>query len=333
MIYFKPLTSRELPLLHHWLQVPHVREFWDDDHRKLSQVKRHYLKKDEIMRFIIFINEQAIGYIQRYSIELQHPFWNYIKGSPCVGIDFFIGEAAALGQGWAPQIMTQFIKQYCPAATEILVDPESRNHRAIRFYKKLGFHSISTITQANKTYQLMALERQASLPQRIMVIGRPGSGKSTLALALKTGLHLPLYHLDKYFFLSNWIERDYQEFLTIQQQFVESECWIIDGNSTKSFEVRYSQADTCLYFNFPRWLCYWRVFKRRFSKNPAIDDRAPDCKEIVSRSLLRYMWAYEKRVHFLLNTLKQKYPHVNFIELRTNRDISLLEKNILMLDK
>jgi adenylate kinase family enzyme len=45
---------------------------------------------------------------------------------------------------------------------------------------------------------------------RICIFGRPGSGKSTFAhkLHLKTGL--PLYHLDRYFFVANWVERDYQ---------------------------------------------------------------------------------------------------------------------------
>lgn len=88
-----------------------------------------------------------------------------------------------------------------------------------------------------------------------MIFGRPGSGKSTFALWLHKQTGIPLHHLDRHFYIHNWIERDYEEFLAIQQSIVENEEWIVDGNSTKSFEMRYSHADMCLYFNFPRIVC------------------------------------------------------------------------------
>jgi adenylate kinase family enzyme len=157
--------------------------------------------------------------------------------------------------------------------------------------------------------------------KRIMIIGRPGSGKSTFAIDLHKKLNIPLFHLDKHFFIENWEQRDYQAFLSIQQSFVDEPRWIIDGNSTKSYEMRYSQADICLYFNFPRYLCYWRVFKRLFHKNPHIDDRALNCQETVRWSLLTYMWSFEKRVSNLLADLKTKYPHVQFVELQCDKDI------------
>ena len=97
-----------------------------------------------------------------------------------------------------------------------------------------------------------------------MIFGRSGSGKSTFAHDLHKITGLPLYHLDKYFFTRNWVERDKQEFLDIQQSIVDTHFWIIDGNSIKSLEMRYRRADLVLYLNFPRWLCYIRVFKRIF---------------------------------------------------------------------
>lgn len=39
MVGFAPLTLTQLPLLHGWLQRPHVREFWDDGDRTLGQVQ------------------------------------------------------------------------------------------------------------------------------------------------------------------------------------------------------------------------------------------------------------------------------------------------------
>ena len=157
---------------------------------------------------------------------------------------------------------------------------------------------------------------------KIMIIGRSGSGKSTFAVWLSRVLNIPTFHLDKYFFEKNWVERDYQEFLSSQKDMISRENWIIDGNSTKSYEMRYACADLCLYFNFPRWLCYWRVFKRLFHKHPSIDDRAPNCPETVSWSLLKYMWNFEERVTPILKELQSKYPDVQFIELRSDTEVN-----------
>ena len=57
--------------------------------------------------------------------------------------------------------------------------------------------------------------------KRIMIIGRSGAGKSTAAHDLHKKLKIPLFHLDKHFFVENWEQRDYQAFLSIQQSFVE----------------------------------------------------------------------------------------------------------------
>lgn len=157
--------------------------------------------------------------------------------------------------------------------------------------------------------------------KKIMIFGRPGGGKSTFALKLHQLTKIPLHHLDRYFYEANWVERDYQEFLKCQQSIVDSRCWIIDGNSTKSLEMRYSKADLVLYFNFPRYVCYWRIFKRLFDKDPAIEDRAHGCNETIRINLLRYMWNFEKRVARQLVELREKYPLVEFIEIRSKKSL------------
>ncbi|MCX7342762.1 MAG: DNA topology modulation protein [Proteobacteria bacterium] len=167
------------------------------------------------------------------------------------------------------------------------------------------------------------------IPPKIMIFGRSGSGKSTFALKLHKHCKIPLYHLDKHFFESNWVERNYQEFIEIQQKMVSLETWIIDGNAIRSLEMRYSRADLVLYFNYPRWLCYWRSAKRLFNKDPQIDDRAPESKERLSFRLICYMWGFEKRVANQITFLKDLYPHAKFIELRSDKDLQEFEKEFL----
>jgi adenylate kinase family enzyme len=164
---------------------------------------------------------------------------------------------------------------------------------------------------------------------RIMIFGRPGSGKSTFALKLHKLTNLPLHHLDKHFFLANWVARDYGEFLGIQRDIVEQDEWIIDGNSLKSLEMRYSRANLVLYFNFPRWKCYLRVVKRLFVKDKEIKDRAEGCKENIRPGLLHFMWIFEKRYKDEIQRLREKYPEVRFIEINSNEALISLERKLL----
>lgn len=160
---------------------------------------------------------------------------------------------------------------------------------------------------------------------KIIIFGRPGSGKSTCALALAQKLSLPLHHLDKHFFAANWVERNYEEFLDIQYEIVAQEQWIIDGNSLQSLHIRYSEADVCIYFNYPRWLCLFRLIKRMFIKNSAIDDRALGCKERVSWHLIQYMWTFEYRLNNRLirqlQMLAEMYPAVKFYMVCNDQEL------------
>ncbi len=170
---------------------------------------------------------------------------------------------------------------------------------------------------------------RSHFPAKVMIFGRPGSGKSTFALQLHRTSQVPLYHLDKHFFGPNWIERDYQEFLAIQQSILATDTWIIDGNNTQSLEMRYSKADLVLYFNYPKWLCYWRILKRWLSKNRDIDDRAPGCKETIRLSLLRYMWSFEERVAKQISLLKEQYPNTRFMEINNDRALKALQQALI----
>ncbi len=125
------------------------------------------------------------------------------------------------------------------------------------------------------------------------------------------------------------MERDYNEFLDIQQSLVAGGSWMIDGNCIRSLAMRYARADLVIYLNYPRHICYWRILKRIFTKNPAIDDRSPGCKETINFKLLRYMWTFHHRVEQSILHLQQQYPTIKFVEVRSERELEKLKELLL----
>jgi len=115
--------------------------------------------------------------------------------------------------------------------------------------------------------------------------------------------------LDKYFYTKNWTKRNYDEFLNIQKNIVNSNAWVIDGNCTSSFEMRWSKADLVLYFNFPKVICYFRILKRFFKPNKILDDRAPGCRETIQFSLLKYIMMKIYKIFCRLWYLSKKFKN------------------------
>jgi len=217
-------------------------------------------------------------------------------------------------------------KRFAEIANELEHELKNLKHKILNEYKYL------ILDQQLKEAAQQACESdviKALNPKRIMIFGRPGSGKSTFAVRLSHSLNLPLHHLDKYFYVENWVERDYSKFLQIQQDLVNSDAWIVDGNSTRSLEMRFSKADLVLYFNFPKIICYWRILKRLLKPNISFDDRAPGCHETIRWSLIKYMWSFEERVAKDVKSFKKQYPQAVFKEIRNNDDLNQLKNELV----
>lgn len=126
--------------------------------------------------------------------------------------------------------------------------------------------------------------------QRVLVIGSPGAGKSTLSHALAARTGLPLFHLDKLFWLPGWVERDRDEGRAELAKVLAGERWIIDGNYGSTMPMRVARADTVVWLDYPTWLCLGRVFKRWWQyRGTARPDMTEDCPENLNLEFLLYV--------------------------------------------
>jgi adenylate kinase family enzyme len=95
-----------------------------------------------------------------------------------------------------------------------------------------------------------------------MIIGNAGAGKSTLAKALAQKLRLPLYHLDKIFWLPGWKEISREDMTAAVNKIISEDEWIIDGNYRRTIVYRAERADTIIYLNFQTINCLFGILKR-----------------------------------------------------------------------
>ncbi|MCH9630861.1 MAG: hypothetical protein S4CHLAM37_08670 [Chlamydiia bacterium] len=164
--------------------------------------------------------------------------------------------------------------------------------------------------------------------QRVMVFGLPGSGKSNFCSRLAKLTSLPLHHIDKHFFYPRWVSRDKEEVLNIQKQIIAEEKWILDGNSMRTLELRFQRADIAILFNFKLSVCFFRMVKRIFRKDRHIKDLPEGCKKSIRYSLIRYLIIYKKKYGPQIQSLKEKYPNVTFLEFTSDQDVEGFLSNV-----
>jgi aminoglycoside 6'-N-acetyltransferase Ib len=161
---FRPLTRADLPLLHEWLNRPHVAQWWDDQ-RDLEYVLATFgadLDSPVIRMFISYLDGEPIGYIQVYRVMGADPEWWTEETDPGArGIDQFLANAEQLGQGLGSSMVRQFVAGLFadPEVTRVQTDPSPSNGRAIRAYEKAGFRRVGEVVTPDGPALLMRVGR------------------------------------------------------------------------------------------------------------------------------------------------------------------------------
>ena len=152
MIEFKPLHKDDLQLLYQWFQEPTINQLYARSQKwSLKDIENKYLPRltghDNVPSFIIYSDNNPIGFIQYYCLSEHYPegiqkvsslFKNY-QPNQIAGIDLFIATQENRGQGLGVIIINQFINEFLSHFRLVVVDPNHNNIQAIRCYKKSGF--------------------------------------------------------------------------------------------------------------------------------------------------------------------------------------------------
>ncbi|MBE5888838.1 MAG: adenylate kinase [Lachnospiraceae bacterium] len=91
--------------------------------------------------------------------------------------------------------------------------------------------------------------------KKVIVIGCPGSGKTTFAEKLNKRTGLPLFYLDAIWHKPDRTHISREEYDERLAEILEREEWIIDGNYSRTLEVRMQASDTIFLFDLPTEVC------------------------------------------------------------------------------
>ncbi|WP_260443115.1 topology modulation protein [Listeria fleischmannii] len=148
--------------------------------------------------------------------------------------------------------------------------------------------------------------------ERITILGPSGSGKSTLARELGHILKVPVVHLDTLFFKPNWEEIPKLEFLKKVETIISTEeNWIIEGNYTITWDVRFQHSTSILFLDYPRRIYFWRVIKRLIMyRGKTRPDAAVGCVEKLDFEFLKFVWSYPKRRKETISRLEKEQGNI-----------------------
>ncbi len=158
------------------------------------------------------------------------------------------------------------------------------------------------------------------MKKRIMVIGCSGSGKSTFSRRLGEITGIPVYHLDRLFWKSGWVQEDREVFKEKQANIIQSDSWIIDGHYFSTMEMRLERANMIFYFKIGRINCILGVIKRfilNFGKTRP--DMGEGCNEKIDWEFIKYVWDFDKIQLHRTDELVKSYPNVKLITFHSRR--------------
>lgn len=166
--------------------------------------------------------------------------------------------------------------------------------------------------------------------RKIIIIGSGGSGKSTLARKLSKILNIKVYHLDMLLWKPNWIGVSREEQIRIQNEILKNDEWIIDGNYSRTIDLRINAADTIIFLDLPRIICLFRVFKRYFKYlHKSRPDMVEGNKERINFDFLKWIWNYPKVIKpIIMNKLKDASNDKKILIMKSPKDIKRLLKSL-----
>ena len=159
--------------------------------------------------------------------------------------------------------------------------------------------------------------------KKIILLGSGGSGKSWMAKRIAEITGYPLFHLDKEHWQPGWVMASREEKIARQQEIMNGDAWIIDGNYNGTMELRFAAAELVIFLDINRVVCILSAAKRAGNKRSDLPDYLTENKWLSKEFLqfAKWLWGYPKTDKPRVMALRDKYPEKAFLRLNSRREM------------
>lgn len=168
-LVLRPMTEADIPMLHDWLQRPHIVQWWGGEAERpksIAETHEQYLPRvlaeEQVTPYIAMLDGRPIGYAQSYiALGSGGGWWEDITDPGVRGIDQSLANEAELGQGLGTRLVHALVELLFqdPQVTRIQIDPDPTNGRAIRCYEKAGFRTLREVVTPDGPALYMVRDR------------------------------------------------------------------------------------------------------------------------------------------------------------------------------
>lgn len=152
-----------------------------------------------------------------------------------------------------------------------------------------------------------------SVGNRILVLGCPGSGKSRFARQLQRLTGLPLYHLDNIWWRADRTHISREEFDRRLQAILQGGKWILDGDYSRTYEMRLCECDTVVFLDLGEEVCLDGITERIGKPR----DDIPWVEDRIDPELVEQVERYRSENRPKLYALFEKYPGRRLLVFRS----------------
>lgn len=169
-VQFAPLAAADLPLLHAWLNAPHVVAGYSRVHTTPEDVAAKYGPRiagtDPIHSYIASVAGRPLGYVQTYRVA-DFPDYAASLGEfgGAVAIDVLIGEVEYTGRGLGPRVIAAAVAELVfptSDAEACVATPRADNTASLRAFAKAGFTLVRSIRTAQGDAEMLMVRKRIS---------------------------------------------------------------------------------------------------------------------------------------------------------------------------
>ncbi|KAF4407282.1 GNAT family N-acetyltransferase [Streptomyces lycii] len=154
----------DTPLVHTWMNDPEVARFWEMPHPadRIGRYLRDQHTSSHSAPYLGCLDGTPMSYWELYRADLDPLARHYTARPHDAGVHLLLGPARHRGRGLGAQLLravSDWQLAADPRAERVVAEPDVRNTRSVRAFRRAGFGIEQEIELPDKRAVLMVRER------------------------------------------------------------------------------------------------------------------------------------------------------------------------------